>query len=643
MSNNQETTTLHNQLRIPEEVPGWLREIDSTLTVTPQYILSGAIRDVLLTAPDQDGFYQVVPEALQWMMQRNEFDLVLSYDPIDSLRVLSFAGAEQKQQDELLKQLLPEVQFLGQRAHISLEQLGQVITLVTAHQAVQAEAHPRVGLIIDYASRIAVSEQNTPETHALYRLALKRADTATQNWSAQAKTRQGLFNPVIWMVDREQDLPHWLIGSDRVRLVRVPGPELSSRERFIEKIAPSLPMVKALSEDERKKLFRDFAALTDKMSLRSLLDMIQLFRERKTSAAQLPQVVKLYKLGLAENRWQDSLLEERLAQAPTEITKRIKGQDAAVSQALDILIRSNMGLTGAQTGDSSPHRPQGILFFAGPTGVGKTALAKELAKLVFGTAESFHRFDMSEFSSEESQARLIGSPPGYIGHDAGGELTNAVRQNPFSLLLFDEIEKADASILDKFLQILEDGRLTDGTGGTVYFSETLIVFTSNAGIYETGPDGKKQARVTPGGQSYAELQSTVLAGIQEHFVSSMARPRPELLNRIGDNFVIFDFIDETAALQILQLGLGNIAERFLDRHQITLTFSDAVLLELQNRVPATLHFGGRGVNNMLETVLINPLGRALFATPAQDRTVAVEVTGLIADAAGRISVKLEWS
>ena len=175
----------------------------------------------------------------------------------------------------------------------------------------------------------------------------------------------------------------------------------------------------------------------------------------------------------------------------------MRGQRQAVTKTIDILMRSVMGLTGAQA-RSSGNRPRGVLFFAGPTGVGKTELAKTLTQLIFGDDRAYIRFDMSEFAEEHTGARLLGAPPGYIGYDAGGELTNAVREKPFSVVLFDEIEKAHPRILDKFLQILEDGRLTDGRGETAYFSEAILVFTSNLGIFVEDEHGQRVQSVQPG-------------------------------------------------------------------------------------------------------------------------------------------------
>src|SRR5205814_1862259 len=153
---------------------------------------------------------------------------------------------------------------------------------------------------------------------------------------------------------------------------------------------------------------------------------------------------------------------------------RVKGQDAVIEQVVPTLIRAKMGMSDVGGGQHSS-KPRGVFFFVGPTGVGKTELSKAIAELIFGDEKAMIRFDMSEYSEEHQQARLIGAPPGYVGFDQGGQLTNAIIEKPFSVVLFDEIEKAHGRILDKFLQILDEGRLTDGMGRTVYFSEAILI------------------------------------------------------------------------------------------------------------------------------------------------------------------------
>lgn len=166
----------------------------------------------------------------------------------------------------------------------------------------------------------------------------------------------------------------------------------------------------------------------------------------------------------------------------TEISKSISGQSHVINQISTTL---KAAVTGVNSSKSTDRKPKAVFFLAGPTGTGKTEMCRQLASILFGKEDKMIRFDMSEFREAHNESRLFGAPPGYVGYDAGGELTKAIKENPFSLLLFDEIEKAHPKIWDKFLQILGDGRVTDGRGETVYFSESIIVFTSNLGITST--------------------------------------------------------------------------------------------------------------------------------------------------------------
>nr|WP_255480253.1 AAA family ATPase [Quadrisphaera sp. RL12-1S] len=269
-----------------------------------------------------------------------------------------------------------------------------------------------------------------------------------------------------------------------------------------------------------------------------------------------------------------------------------------------------MGLTGAQHRGSSS-RPQGVLFFAGPTGVGKTELAKALAEVLFGADDACTRFDMSEFAAEHSEARLIGAPPGYVGFHAGGELTNAVRQKPFSVLLFDEVEKAHPRILDTFLQILEDGRLTDGSGSTVYFSECVIIFTSNLGAPQAAAVGPAPGPIGPA--EVAAARTAVLTAVRRHFVEELQRP--ELLSRIGDNVVVFDAVSEQVAGVLVQRQARAVVDAVLQRRGVEVVLEAPVLAALEEQAVAHLGSGGRGVGAAVETVLVNPLARTLASAP----------------------------
>ena len=311
---------------------------------------------------------------------------------------------------------------------------------------------------------------------------------------------------------------------------------------------------------------------------------------------------------------------KRIRDGAATIARRVVGQDHAVVHMLDIIKRAATGIGGSRRGA----RPRGIAFLAGPTGVGKTELAKTVTELLFGDESAYIRFDMSEFSSEHSDQRLIGAPPGYVGYDVGGELTNAVRERPFSVVLFDEIEKAHPRILDKFLQILDDGVLTSGRGDRVYFSEALIVFTSNLGIYSTGQDGIRIANVTPD-QPFEEVRSRVRAEIGNHF--KLVLNRPEILNRFGENVIVFDFIRPPVAEQIFaSMVEGVLVDAAASGHQISI--APQAMNALRQLCTADLTNGGRGIRNKIEAHLINPLARALFdrerGGPAVVRSLAAD-------------------
>jgi ATP-dependent Clp protease ATP-binding subunit ClpA len=289
------------------------------------------------------------------------------------------------------------------------------------------------------------------------------------------------------------------------------------------------------------------------------------------------------------------------------------GQEQAVGHSLDIVKRSIFDLSGAQFSPTA-QRPKGVMFLAGPTGVGKTELAKSLAELIFGSATNYIRFDMSEFDKEHANQRLVGAPPGYVGYDVGGELTNAVKQNPFSLILFDEIEKAHPKLMDIFLQILDDGRLTSGRGETVYFSDALIIFTSNLGVYQSTADGRRVPRIKPD-MEFPKIREEITSAINEFF--NFQLNRPEILNRLGRNIVVFDFIRPPEAGRIFEKMLQNVLNKLSLSQKLTLILEDEDRARLSELACRDLSMGGRGIGNALEQAFVNPLARELFNADAK--------------------------
>ncbi|MCC6195678.1 MAG: ATP-dependent Clp protease ATP-binding subunit, partial [Burkholderiales bacterium] len=550
-----------------DTTPRWIADLTRLLPIRSQFVLAGNIRDSFLTPIDNGTTLAPLLRCLWAHLSRLDYRFLLVFDPVEGLRPYPNEPAAVDLATKLFDLKLAD----GVMA-MSLENLTGVMRKVAG----QREA--RCALVIDYASRLARQPDRLDAGEHRFFVAAERisltahpivpkgADIATPNGKAR-------FNPVLWLVNRGQDLPSWLsLDSTRVAALTLALPDYETRHAAAGHLGNLFGGFEAGTPEAQAKFARDFAQMTDGLPLVALADIAQLADRLGLAFRDVDDAVQCFKVGVTENPWKKDYLRERIASALPFIEERVRGQRPAVTKAIDILMRSVMGLTGAQA-RASGNRPRGVLFFAGPTGVGKTELAKTLTQLIFGDERAYIRFDMSEFAEEHTGARLLGAPPGYIGYDAGGELTNAVREKPFSVVLFDEIEKAHPRILDKFLQILEDGRLTDGRGETAYFSESILVFTSNLGIFVEDEHGRRVQSVSPG-DSHEVVESRVRTAIQDYFKFRLSRP--EILNRIGDNIIVFGFITPDIAVQIFDGMLRNVVNRVRDEHKVELTLADAV-------------------------------------------------------------------
>ena len=581
--------------------PTWLRDIDSALTVTPSFVLHGNLRDRYII-PCADGDWQPMDmhQALWDMLRRSGYSGLVRHTPT----CLQIIADDSAARDRVTRAL--SLRDSDANRPMGPDRLAALMGAVMDSQEI------RLALTIDYVSQWRpIGQPSTDPEHALMQAALALVHDAYPKMIGHERP-VGLYNPVLWVVDRPADLPPWLAGgSDGIRQISVPRPDLDSRQSMAEKLLPTLDPYAQGSAEPKASAVR-FAEQAEGMSLNAMISTVQLARDRALGPDRIEDAVRAYRVGLIENPWSRPALQERIKNGEAFLSGAVKGQERAVRHALDILIRSTTGMTGAERGGDATG-PRGILFLAGPTGVGKTELAKQITSLVFGQPNAYVRFDMSEFASEHTEARLIGSPPGYVGHGEGGELTNAVRQRPFCLVLFDEIEKAHPRILDKFLQILSDGRLSDGSGDTVYFGETIIVFTSNLGV----PDLDANQAVPTG----SLLENTVRRAIEHEFEVTIKRP--ELLGRIGDNIVVFDYIDPRTAEELAGVFLDNVLTHATARTGVGLTIAPGVREEVVRLVTADLSKGGRGIARAVESTLVNPLARALFAWPGGQRTATI--------------------
>ena len=289
---------------------------------------------------------------------------------------------------------------------------------------------------------------------------------------------------------------------------------------------------------------------------------------------------------------------EKLIRLEDHLHRRVIGQDTAVTAVANAIRRSRAGL-------SDPQRPIGSFIFLGPTGVGKTELARALAWFMFDDERAMVRIDMSEYMEKHSVSRLIGAPPGYVGYDEGGQLTETIRRRPYSVILLDEIEKAHADVFNVLLQVMDDGRLTDGQGRSVDFSNTVLIMTSNLGSQHIEPSSSDD-----------EVHQQVMAVVRSHF-------RPEFLNRV-DEVIVFHRLTRDDLRAIVDIQLAHVQDRLATR-RIRLTLTDAAKdwLAEEGHDPA---YGARPLKRLIQTEIADKLAlQILDGTFREDDAVLADV------------------
>ena len=290
---------------------------------------------------------------------------------------------------------------------------------------------------------------------------------------------------------------------------------------------------------------------------------------------------------------------EKLSRMDIELKKRIVGQDEAVQKVSDAIKRSRAGI-------SDPNRPVGSFLFLGPTGVGKTELTRSLAEFLFNSDKSLIRVDMSEYMEKHSVSKMIGSPPGYVGYDEGGGLTELVRHRPYSVVLFDEIEKAHPEVFNVLLQVLDNGRLTDAKGRVVNFKNSVIVMTSNIGsehIDKMSGLGFGSGLSKTEGERYEQVKEKVMGSLKEFF-------RPEFLNRL-DEIVLFNILSTDAIKDIVRMQIDIVAKRLEEKH-IALTFTDASIAHLAKEGYSP-QYGARPLKRIIQTKILTPVANMMVA------------------------------
>jgi len=590
----------------------WHRELGIFTRIKPLIILEGNVLDSYQypeAGSTPKGSILRLPEYLHFFFKDRGYQNIVFYD--------SLRGFYNSCEDGYLTKFSAIAESNAEQGHIKADFKGGSRSNGAANivRKVLSQNREASVIIMDFASRYITSPSNMEQSEVdsftvLLQASLEAKDVKTDN--------NGILKNVLLLItNKVNDIPAWFyLQNPNVKMITLTAPSKEEREALVKSANfPSFFANDIFVQDkeyydthpaELEKIQDRFIALTEGFSFTEINGLRRLCKNERIRIGDLCDVIDLYKYGIRENPWKNLDLKS-IRNAKQAFEVRVKGQDYAITKTLDIIKRAITGMSGLQ--GSSHSRPKGVLFFAGPTGTGKTETTKTLAEILFGDESCCIRFDMSEYSQSHSDQKLLGAPPGYIGYEAGGQLTNAVKKNPFSILLFDEIEKAHPSILDKFLQILEDGRMTDGQGNTVYFSESIIIFTSNLGIYTFGENGQREANVTSD-MPYQEMSIRVRESIEDYFKLQLGRP--EILNRIGENIVVFDYIRPEVAKQILEAQINKITQNLSTEKHIALTISDRAVNILTERVMSNLSNGGRGIGNVVENLFINPLSRYLF-------------------------------
>ncbi|MET9880692.1 AAA family ATPase [Actinacidiphila glaucinigra] len=666
--------------------PAWIRELDMALAVYPQVLLTGNVRDQFLLPEDGDGGVAapepgraLMPYSLEEVIesvcrargygalarQDNVIDRVLFWQLDDGfefppdLRRMAEDDARAERERAGREDSGPEEgqeEDAADDVESGIARLREIVIGVVRQRGPAA-----VGLIVPYAERLGSSRA------AVMGQAARLLTTAEElGHTARPVAGDGVtpYNTIFWVAQRQEDLPlEFAVGSRALRVITVPEPphdqRLAASRHVVEQLACSRGREggETATREEKARATEALARSSYGLGVGEILSVGRMAADRRLPLARLDEAARLYRVGVLDNPWATQAVRENILDGEDYLNCQVIGQPHAVRRTVEIFMRSAAGLTGAQS-SSSPSRPRGTLFLSGPTGVGKTELAKGVAKMILGEDARPIRFDMSEFAEEHARDRLIGAPPGFVGHSAGGELTNAVRAHPMSVLLFDEIEKAHPRLFDLFLQILEDGRLTDGQGATVHFSECVLIFTSNLGVSARvtrsaaeraaaaqgggggaeGGDGGGEGGDETGGTEAREamkqprltrhdrpekVREALRLAFNTFFNDHIGRP--ELLNRFGDSFVPMDFIQPDSVPLILTKSLDSVTARVREVHGAELRIADDPWEVLRVEAARRLDHGGRGVVTVVESALVNPLSRELFHRPArQGERIEVE-------------------
>jgi len=639
------------EIQIPES--GWQTDLETALfSCKRRIILYGNIFDYFIVKQGNRFVSMPLKDWLGEKLEKCSFEIIIQYDLIDGLKIIK--GSEQLN-TITSQQITPGLTISDFDESQAYDPTEKKITEILKKIRMLLKIDDcKVACICLHSDKIALHHQSPILTERIQTLRVAKLSSGTrENVIAEPRnsesSKHNIGNTVILIYDQEGLIPTDLYQNDSSsKMIHIPLPDFETRRTFF-----LLYQSKFHSPQIDDANINSFARLSDGFSLLELLQVASLSKNREInlSIKNFSDLLSIYRSGAKTDEWKRIGLPDPTGghdSLPDQF-KDIRGQDEALYKVIDMLHRARAGISRFE--ESKNIKPRGVLFFVGPTGVGKTMLAKKIAEVIFGSEEACTMFDMSEFQQEHQIARLIGAPPGYVGHETGGELTNKIRERPLSVLLFDEIEKAHNRILDIFLQILDSGRLTDGKGQIVSFSDTIIIFSSNIG---TNPKQKKFPRFitkirnemkapAPDKQfdfdnfdiekMYAFPKSIINTYFNKavEFYFCEVLNRPELFNRIGkDNIIVFNFLDkaecEQIANRVIDKYLNNIQHKWQELFGATarLIIQDSTKLKNTIIQKSTANedyrkYGARDLENKIIANLETPLAKLFNQWGAQNQ------------------------
>jgi hypothetical protein len=607
----------------PERSSQWMVEFDKQLVRGKQVLLYGSIADQFLL----NGNYVPLHDFLRQYFVESGYGVVGQYDVVDGLQfsdpdemrptfesiVTQALGGQPRQEPPEADaasaspdgaRRIPRAAMANARAATPM--LQPPSQSVAAIREVIRQAETPAAFVLDFSDKLVQDPERQQEAERIVLVQLQKAlREAAFISSGPLAGRRNALVMVAWQL---AGVPPWFYQDNPfISLIQVGRPRTEERQAFLTRFIERFYGGAGLSPDQLEPIATQFADLTDGLSAWDL-DGIR----RTSIAEQIPisrtkMLVDHYKYGKRDDPW-EHLDADRIRSAREVINERVIGQPAAVDAVVDMLVSARVGISMSEV-TAKTGRPRGTFFFVGPTGVGKTELAKSLTELVFSDDTAFDRYDMSEYAEQHAAEKLTGSPPGYVGYDEGGRLTERMMAQPFSLLLFDEIEKAHGRVMDKFLQILEDGRLTNGKGQTAYFAQSVIIFTSNIGSSELDTCYLDGGELPDYGTIYYHFRKAVT----NHFTNTLGRP--ELLNRLGDNILVFDMLRPEHIAGITAKFTTALRDSAREKRGLALELEQCAIAEMVQRLMLegdNMKYGGRRIKTLVEATIERPLNRWVF-------------------------------